>query len=77
MLPGDTVTEALRVPRARRRSGWANGSQSLKSPTTETGPLGSPAGSVNVTRTMPSRGSFVVLTMRPSIPSFPVRVNYA
>jgi hypothetical protein len=32
------VTTALRVPSRRGRSGWANGSQPLKSPTTETLP---------------------------------------
>jgi hypothetical protein len=68
VLPGGTVTEALRMPFAhppRRRSGWANGSQPLKSPTTETAPVGSAAGSVKVTRTMPSRPSFVVLIIWP------------
>ena len=40
MAPAGTVTAALRVPLARRRSGWAKGFQSLKSPTTDTAPLG-------------------------------------
>ena len=48
------------VPLPRRRSGWANGSQSLKSPTTETAPA-SLAGSTNVTRTRSSWPGLVIL----------------
>lgn len=40
MLAG-TLTAVLRVPFPRRRSGWANGFQSLKSPATDTAPGGS------------------------------------
>src|SRR5215467_206766 len=61
MVPTGTVTAALRVPFARRRSGWANGFQSLKSPTTETAPLGSSAGRAKVMRTVPFRPGLVVL----------------
>src|SRR5215468_7959132 len=61
MVPTGTVTAALRVPFARRRSGWANGSQSLKSPTTDTAPRGSSAGRAKVMRTVPSRPGLVVL----------------
>src|SRR5215467_427206 len=61
MVPAGTVTAALRVPFARRRSGWANGSQSLKSPTTDTAPQGRSAGRAKVTRTVPVRPGLVVL----------------
>ena len=61
MLPAFTVTAALLVLLARLRSGWVCGFQSLKLPTTETAPPGSPMGRVNVTRTLPSRPGFVVL----------------
>src|SRR5215469_14251354 len=61
MVPAGTVTAALRVPLARRRSGWAKGFQLLKSPTTDTAPQGSSAGRAKVTRTVPSRPDLVVL----------------
>src|SRR5579872_1097295 len=61
VLPTGTVTAALRVWFARRRSGWARGFQSLKLPTTDTAPSGSSAGRANVTRTVPSRSGLVVL----------------
>ena len=70
MLPAGTVTEALRVWLERTRSGCADGSQLLKSPTTETAPAGSFAGSEKVILTMPSPLGFVVLIMRsPKRPS--------
>jgi hypothetical protein len=61
VLPARTVTAALRVWFARFRIGWVYGFQSLKSPTTETAPPGVSMGSVNVTRTVPSRPGFDVL----------------
>src|SRR3984957_6950585 len=61
VLPAGPVTAALRVRFARRRSGWAKGSQSLKLPTTDTAPSGSSAGSAKVTRTVPSCPGLVVL----------------
>src|SRR6516225_5988665 len=61
MVPPGTVTAALRVPLARRRSGCAKGFQLLKSPTTDTAPSGSSAGRAKVTRTVPSRPGLVVL----------------
>src|SRR5215831_15886560 len=81
MVPTGTVTAALRVPFARRRSGWAKGSQSLKSPTTDTAPKGWSAGRAKVTRPVPLRPGLVVLincslrsalghSDRPTVPHF-------
>src|SRR5215471_9742584 len=61
MVPTGTVTAALRVPFVRRRNGWAKGSQSLKSPTTDTAPTGWSAGRAKVTRTVPLRPGLFVL----------------
>src|SRR6266536_1348246 len=49
------------MPFARCCSGWAKGSQSLKSPTTDTAPPGSSTGSAKVTRTLPLRPGLAVL----------------
>jgi hypothetical protein len=49
--PGGRVAAALRVPLRRGRSGWAKGSQPLKSPTTETLPATASAASTKLTLT--------------------------